>query len=104
MLGVTLRDCIRNEAIRRRTKVTDIALRIAKLKWQWEGHYHVEPMGRKGSRVAITFGKVRRRLATRWTLLSKCRGSPLDAGGSEPVTLALFGGGLCPAVDVFRLI
>ena len=38
MLGVSLRDRIRNEEIRRRTKVTDIAHRISKLKWQWAGH------------------------------------------------------------------
>ncbi|CAH2238195.1 jg13029 [Pararge aegeria aegeria] len=38
MLGVSLRDQIRNEEICRRTKVTDIAQRIAKLKWQWAGH------------------------------------------------------------------
>ncbi|CAG9131832.1 unnamed protein product [Plutella xylostella] len=29
---------IRNEEIRRRTKVTDIAKRISTLKWQWAGH------------------------------------------------------------------
>ncbi|CAG9133694.1 unnamed protein product [Plutella xylostella] len=38
MLGVSLRDRIRNEEIRRRTKVTDIAKRISTLKWQWAGH------------------------------------------------------------------
>ncbi|CAH2268857.1 jg27184 [Pararge aegeria aegeria] len=38
MLGVSLRDQIRNEEIRRRTRVTDIAQRVAKLKWQWAGH------------------------------------------------------------------
>ncbi|CAH2262742.1 jg14966 [Pararge aegeria aegeria] len=37
MLGVSLRDQVRNEEIRRRTRVTDIAQRIAKLKWQWAG-------------------------------------------------------------------
>ncbi|CAG9132369.1 unnamed protein product [Plutella xylostella] len=31
-------DRIRNEEIRRRTKVTDIAKRISTLKWQWAGH------------------------------------------------------------------
>ncbi|CAH2211570.1 jg27617 [Pararge aegeria aegeria] len=35
MLGVSLCDQIRNEEIRRRTRVTDIAQRVAKLKWQW---------------------------------------------------------------------
>ncbi|CAH2215859.1 jg3759 [Pararge aegeria aegeria] len=34
MLGVALRDHIRNEEIRRRTRVIDIARRVAKLKWQ----------------------------------------------------------------------
>ncbi|CAH2251142.1 jg11821 [Pararge aegeria aegeria] len=38
MLGVSLRDQIRNEEIRRITRVTDIAQRVAKLKWQWAGH------------------------------------------------------------------
>ncbi|CAH2208585.1 jg23519, partial [Pararge aegeria aegeria] len=26
------------EGIRRRTRATDIATRVAKLKWQWAGH------------------------------------------------------------------
>ncbi|CAH2226463.1 jg21633 [Pararge aegeria aegeria] len=34
MLGVSLRDRISNVEIRRRTRVTDIAQRVAKLKWQ----------------------------------------------------------------------
>ncbi|CAH2228990.1 jg26095 [Pararge aegeria aegeria] len=38
ILGESLRDQIRNEEIRRRTRVTDIAQRGAKLKWQWAGH------------------------------------------------------------------
>ncbi|CAH0677679.1 unnamed protein product [Spodoptera exigua] len=38
MLGVSLKDRIRNEVIRQRTKVIDIAQRISKLKWQWAGH------------------------------------------------------------------
>jgi hypothetical protein len=38
MLGVSLRDRIRIDEIRKRTKVTDIARRIAELKWQWAGH------------------------------------------------------------------
>ncbi|CAH2267392.1 jg27575 [Pararge aegeria aegeria] len=37
-LGVSLLDPIRNKEIRRRTGATDIAQRIAKLKWQWAGH------------------------------------------------------------------
>ncbi|CAH2215528.1 jg22392 [Pararge aegeria aegeria] len=38
ILGVSLRDRIRNVEIRRRTRVTDIAQRVAKLKWQWPRH------------------------------------------------------------------
>ena len=38
ILGILLRKRIRNENIRRRTGVTDVIERIAKLKWQWVGH------------------------------------------------------------------
>ncbi|CAH2237350.1 jg12064 [Pararge aegeria aegeria] len=37
MLGVSLRDTIRNVEIRRRTRVNDITQRVTKLKWQWAG-------------------------------------------------------------------
>jgi hypothetical protein len=37
-VGVSLRDRIRNKAIRQKTKDTDIAHRISMLKWQWAGH------------------------------------------------------------------
>ncbi|CAH2208223.1 jg23204 [Pararge aegeria aegeria] len=37
MLRVCLRDPIRNEEIRRKTKVTNVAKRVAKMKWQWAG-------------------------------------------------------------------
>ncbi|CAH2229314.1 jg17063 [Pararge aegeria aegeria] len=48
MLGVSLRNQIRNEEIRRRTKVTDIAQRVAKLKWQWSRHIARRTDGRWG--------------------------------------------------------
>ena len=51
MLGVSLRDRLRNEEIRRRTKVTDIAQRISKLKWQWAGHIALRTDGRWGRKV-----------------------------------------------------
>ncbi|CAH2227913.1 jg9894 [Pararge aegeria aegeria] len=35
---VSLRDQIRNEEIRRRSGLTDIVQRVAKLQWQWAGH------------------------------------------------------------------
>lgn len=38
MLGITLRDRMSNEDLRRRTRVTDVIIRIAKLKWSWAGH------------------------------------------------------------------
>ncbi|CAH2233307.1 jg6231 [Pararge aegeria aegeria] len=51
MLGVSLRDQIRNEEIRRRTRVTDIAQRVAKLKWQWAGYIARRTDGRWGLKV-----------------------------------------------------
>lgn len=38
MLRVNVRDHIRNEKIRRRTKVEDVIKRTAPLKWAWAGH------------------------------------------------------------------
>ncbi|CAH2232298.1 jg21680 [Pararge aegeria aegeria] len=51
MIGVSLRDRIRNVEIRRRTRVTDIAQRVAKLKWQWAGHIVRRKDGRWGPKV-----------------------------------------------------
>ncbi|CAH2259761.1 jg24331 [Pararge aegeria aegeria] len=49
MLG--LRDQIRNVEIRRRTRVTDIAQRVTKLKWQLAGHIARRTDGRWGLKV-----------------------------------------------------
>ena len=38
MLGVTRRDRLRNEEIRRRTQTKDVAIEAANLKWSWAGH------------------------------------------------------------------
>jgi hypothetical protein len=38
MLGISLRDRFRNEEIRMRTRVDDVAQRLATAKWQWAGH------------------------------------------------------------------
>ena len=38
MLGISLRNRVRIEEIRRLTKVEDVMERIAKTKWQWSGH------------------------------------------------------------------
>ncbi|CAK1604107.1 unnamed protein product [Parnassius mnemosyne] len=51
MLGVSLRDKLRNEDIRSRTRVTDIAQRISKLKWQWAGHIARRTDNRWGRKV-----------------------------------------------------
>lgn len=51
MLGVSLKDKIRNEIIRERTKTTDIARRVSKLKWQWAGHVCRRTDGRWSRRV-----------------------------------------------------
>ncbi|CAH2245334.1 jg4444 [Pararge aegeria aegeria] len=51
MLRVCLRDQIRNEEIRRRIRVTDIAQRVAKLKWLWAGHIFRRKDGRWGPKV-----------------------------------------------------
>ncbi|CAK1582477.1 unnamed protein product [Parnassius mnemosyne] len=51
MLGVSLRDKLRNEGIRSRTRVTDIAQPISKLKWQWAGHISRRTDNRWGRKV-----------------------------------------------------
>ncbi|CAH2267507.1 jg22595 [Pararge aegeria aegeria] len=51
MLGVSLRDRIRNVEIRRRTRVTDTAQRVAKQKWQWAGNIVRRKDGRWGPKV-----------------------------------------------------
>jgi hypothetical protein len=45
MLGVSLRDLIRNQVVRQRTKVIDIAHRISMLKWQWAGNISRRTVG-----------------------------------------------------------
>ncbi|CAH2238646.1 jg13037 [Pararge aegeria aegeria] len=51
MLGVSLSVQIRNEEIRRRTTVIDIAQRVAKLNWQWAGHIAWRTDGRCGLKM-----------------------------------------------------
>ncbi|MEL7307279.1 MAG: reverse transcriptase family protein, partial [Pseudomonadota bacterium] len=38
MLGITRKDKVRNEEIRRRTKVKDVVTEARNLKWSWAGH------------------------------------------------------------------
>ncbi|CAG9136621.1 unnamed protein product [Plutella xylostella] len=79
MLGVSLRDRIRNEEIRRRTKVTDIAKRISTLKWQWAGH-------------------VARRADDRWSRKDCTLSSPNSMGTTQRGTSK----GRPTVVDTFR--
>ncbi|CAH2210522.1 jg10823 [Pararge aegeria aegeria] len=71
MPGVSLRDQIRNEEIRRRTRFTDIAQRVAKLKWQWAGHIARRTDGRWGLKVLEWRPRTGKRSVgrppTRWT-------------------------------------
>ena len=83
MLEVSLRDRIRNEEIRKGTKLTNIARRIAKLKWQWAGHIARrtdDSWGRKVLKWRPRTGRQRvwaPYKVGRWP--SKNRGNPLDA-------------------------
>ncbi|CAK1586319.1 unnamed protein product [Parnassius mnemosyne] len=71
MLGVSLRDKLRNEDIRSRTRVTDIAQRISKLKWQWAGHIARRTDNRWGRKVLEWQPRTGRRSVgrppTRWS-------------------------------------
>ncbi|CAH2209543.1 jg2202 [Pararge aegeria aegeria] len=70
MLGVSLRDQIRNEEIRRRTR-SEIAQLVAKLVWQWAGHIARRTDGRWGLKVLEwrprTGKRSVARAPTRWT-------------------------------------
>ncbi|CAH2240682.1 jg25706 [Pararge aegeria aegeria] len=89
MLRVSLRDRIRNEEIRRRTRVTDIAQRVAKLKWQWAGHIARRTDGRWGLKVLEWRPRTGKRSVgrpqTRWT--AKISESLGAAGGKRPRTV-----------------
>lgn len=71
MLGVSLRDHIRNEEIRQRTGVTDVIARIARLKWNWAGHLARLTDGRWSKRLLEWRPRAdkrnRGRPPTRWT-------------------------------------
>jgi hypothetical protein len=66
-----VRDRITNDEIRKRTKVTDIARRIADLKWQWAGQIAGRTDGRWGRKVLEWRPRTGRRsvgrLPTKWT-------------------------------------
>jgi hypothetical protein len=99
MLGVSLRDRIRNDKIRKRTKVTDIARRIADLKWQWAGNIVRRTDGRWAGKVLKWRPRTGRRSVgrppTRWTDdLVKVVGSRwMRALSTGPIVEENFGGG-----------
>ncbi|CAH2230216.1 jg7922 [Pararge aegeria aegeria] len=70
-LVVSLRNQIRNVDMRRRTRVTDIAQRVAKLKWQWAEHIVQRKDGRWGPNVLEWQPRTGKRSVgrppTRWT-------------------------------------
>ncbi|CAH2267506.1 jg22594 [Pararge aegeria aegeria] len=86
MLGVSLRDQFRNEEIRRRTRVTDIAQRVAMLKWQWAGHIARRTDGRWSLKVLEWRPRTGKRSVgrppTRW--IDEIR---RVAGGKRPRTM-----------------
>lgn len=51
MLGISIRDRIRNEEIRRRTKVTDVIRYMAEMKWRWAGHVARQDNSRWSNKV-----------------------------------------------------
>lgn len=71
MIGVSLRDRVRNEDLRARTGVTDVIYQIAKLKWNWAGHIARMKDGRWTKRLLEWRPRADRRSRgrppTRWT-------------------------------------
>ncbi|CAH2248562.1 jg24159 [Pararge aegeria aegeria] len=110
MLGVSLRDRIRNVEIRRRTKVTDIAQRVAKLKWQWAGHIVRRKDGRWGLKVLEWQPRTGKRSVgrppTRWIDdIKRVAGSRwIQAAQNRGTWNSLQKTDRCPAVDVYRLM
>ncbi|CAG9116832.1 unnamed protein product [Plutella xylostella] len=103
MLGVSLRDRIRNEEIRRRTKVTDIAKRISTLKWQWAGHVARRADDRWSRKVLEWRPRVGKRRVgrppTRWSDdLRKVRSAPIG----QRAALQRAGVGTCNVVWAFH--
>jgi hypothetical protein len=73
-----------NDEIRKRTKVTNIARRVADLKWQWAGHIARRTDGRWGGKVLEWRPRTGRRSVgrspTRWSDdLVKVAGSRMRA-------------------------
>ena len=80
MLGISLRDRIKNEDVRQRTKVTDIGRRAAQLQWQWAGHICRRDDDRWSQRVLHwrprTGSRSAGRPAARWSDIIKKTAGP----------------------------
>ncbi|CAH2232881.1 jg1201 [Pararge aegeria aegeria] len=91
---------------RRRTRVTDIAQRVAKLKWKCSGHIARRTDGRWGSKVLEWRPHTGKRCMQCWYAPNEVdrrhqasRWQPLDTNGPGPWILELSTKDLCPAVD-----
>ncbi|CAH2235387.1 jg5955 [Pararge aegeria aegeria] len=111
MLGISFRDKIRNEVIRQRTKVTDIAFRVSILKWQWAGHVCRRTDGRWSRKVLEWKRRVGkrsvRRPPTRWSDgLRKVAGIDWMSKAQDRKSWRCLKDerGLCPAVDAQWLL
>ncbi|XP_048517448.1 uncharacterized protein LOC125502643 [Dendroctonus ponderosae] len=102
MLGISLRDTVRNENIIQRTKVTDIMELVAHLNWQWVGH--VARQNRKWTKKLIQWRprETRRTIGRPPKMKRRCEensGHRLAANRSRQKCMEEIGRGLCPAVD-----
>lgn len=70
MLGLKLRDKVRNIDIRSKTKLTDILSRIDRLKWRWTGHMLRCRKGKWSKQVTVWYprdgARCRGRKPRRW--------------------------------------
>ncbi|GBP10251.1 hypothetical protein EVAR_77640_1 [Eumeta japonica] len=61
MLGLKIKDKVRNVDIRTRTKVTDILTRIDVQKWRWTGRMLRQPNNKRSKQVTLWQPRVGKR-------------------------------------------
>lgn len=96
LLGVSIKNVIRNLVIRQRTKLNDVVLKVNRLKWQWAGHICRGPISAResvlwdGDRVLaeLVLGTIRPNDKT------TCVKGPADRALGYALWV-----GPCPAVD-----
>ncbi|XP_048522724.1 uncharacterized protein LOC125504564 [Dendroctonus ponderosae] len=101
MLGISLRDKIRNTEIRRKTKVKDMIEHVAELKWQWAGHVARQNTKVDNTPTAATINKKKYRktpkeMARRHQAVVVQKLAPPSPREGH---MEKFGRGLYPAVD-----